>query len=247
MVAEASQVGTVMYIDSEFTWCPERQDQICKARNLDVELMHKNFMICRPEDYEEQLAKILTLPSPLDLASMDRPPFKLICVDSLLALVDDSRDFSGREKLPTRARIIRDMLHALRKHAIANKCAVVFTNQVSAVPDVTKFMASYQKEQGTGGNVTRHKPDIVLYYRRTKDPIRIARLMDSSSLPVGERVFMINEKGIDDIPDGDQAKWMQEMNTSSVDYTKIIDEVQSEDAEIDEIVDNAEVEDVVEE
>lgn len=207
LIAEATQEGSVIIIDSEYTWSPERQDQICDARGLDKKLMRKNFTIVQPKDYEEQLAKILTLPSPIDLEKQGKAPLKLIAVDSLVCLVDDSRDFRGRSKLPLRAGVIRDMLRSLRNTARLHNCVVVFTNQISTIPDIKPFMANYQKEKGTGGNVTRHKPDIVLYYRRAKDPIRVARLMDSSELPVGERVFRITEKGIENIDEATQKRY----------------------------------------
>lgn len=200
-IAEATQKGTVILIDSEYTWSADRQSQICEARGLDLDLLKKNLIIYQPEDFEEQLAKLLTLPSPIDLENEDRPPLQLIAVDSLIALVDDSRSFRGRDKLPIRAGIIRDMLRSLRNVARAHQCVVVFTNQVSSIPDVTKWTPAYKREQGTGGNVTRHKPDIIIYFRKGSDPIRIARLMDSSELPPMERVFQINNKGIDDVDD----------------------------------------------
>lgn len=206
-IAEATQEGTVILIDSEYTWSAERQIQICESRELDVDKLKKNLIIYQPEDYHEQLAKILTLPSPFDIESEGRPPLKLIVVDSLVMLIDDSRDFRGREHLPARAGVIREMLRALRSFARSHQCVVVFTNQVGAVPDVTKWTPSYKKEYGVGGNVTRHKPDIILYFRKGRDPIRIARLMDSSEIPVGERVFQINEKGIDDVDDKIKQKY----------------------------------------
>lgn len=211
-IAEASQEGTIILIDSEYTWSADRQIQVCKARGLDVEKMIKNVIVYQPRDYREQLAKLLTLPSPMDLEQDGRPPLKLIAIDSLIVLIDDSRDFRGRQKLPMRAGVIRDMLRALRNAARQHQCVVVFTNQVSSVPNVTKFTPAYKKEVGMGGNVTRHRPDVILYFRRTTDPIRIARLMDSSELPTGERVFQINEKGIDDVEN--KKKWMKEIEKS---------------------------------
>jgi len=199
LIAEATQEGTVILIDSEYTWSPERQTQICETRKLNVE--KKNFILIQPANWEQQLAKILTLPSKMDLDKEGRPPLKLIAVDSLVKMLDDDRSFRGRQNLPLRAGIIRDMLRALREASREHQCVVVFTNQISAVPDIKPFTPFYLKEQGTGGNVTRHAPDIVIYLRRAKDPIRVARLMDSSELPVGERVFQINEKGIDDVDD----------------------------------------------
>lgn len=233
LVAEASQEGTVLLVDTERTFSKDRLLQICTARGLDTQKLKDNLILWRPKDYMEQLAMIVNrLPSAYDLEQRGKPPIKLVAVDSLVCLVDDSRDFRGRQNLPARAGVIRDMLRALRDFATENDCAVVFTNQVSSVPDVTKFTKAYQKEQGVGGNVVRHKPDVILYYRRTTDPYRIVRLMDSSELPVAERVFQIDEKGVSDV--GTYKGWMKKFEAdeeSTVDDVEgeVIDEEAEED------------------
>jgi len=209
LIAEATQDGYVVLIDAEYTWEPERQMQICKARGLDPEKLVKNFDLIQPEGYEEQLAKILTLPSPMDLELMGLPPLKLVAVDSLLALLNDSRDFMGLAKLNLRSKIIRDMLHALRDVAKTHNCIVVFTNQIYNAMNVAPNTPLWKREIGSGGPTVFHRPDIRLFFRRTTDPIRIARLMDSSELPAGERVFQINEKGIDDV--AEKAAWMKKL------------------------------------
>lgn len=211
-IAEATQKGTVILIDTEYTWSPERQIQICKARGLDVDKMRENLIIYQPEDYEEQLAKVMTLPSKMDIETQERPKLQLIVLDSLLALVDDSTNFRGRQHLWVRAGIIRDMLRSLRNAAREHECVVLFTNQVSAVPDTKPFTPNYLKERGTGGNITRHRPDIILYFRRAKDPIRVARLMDSSELSNQERPFQINERGIDDVGEGTKQRYAKYKN-----------------------------------
>lgn len=201
LAAEASQKGTVVYIDAEYTFSSDRMEQILKARNLDVEKFWKNIILFQPKDWMYQLAAIQQIPSPIDLDSSGREPLKLIILDSLLALIDVSEDFEGRQNLPVRSRVIRtQMLGKLRQLAREHNCAVFFTNQIQDVPDTKPNMPMYLKQKGKGGPTVSHVPDIILYLRKSANNTRLARLMDSSELPTGERVYIINEKGIDDVP-----------------------------------------------
>jgi len=201
LAAEASQQGTVVYIDAEYTFSSERQEQILKARGLDIEKFWKNLILYQPKDWMYQLAAIQQIPSQIDLDNEGREPLKLIILDSLLTLIDVSEDFEGRQNLPVRSRVIRtQILGKLRQLARTHNCVVFFTNQIQDVPEAQKWTPMYMKQKGKGGPTVSHVPDIILYLRKAAGDTRLARLMDSSELPVGERVYIINEKGIDDVP-----------------------------------------------
>ena len=49
-----------------------------------------------------------------------------------------------------------------------------------------------------GGHVLGHASTFRLYLRKSKANTRICRLIDSPSLPEGEAVFIVTEKGIED-------------------------------------------------
>lgn len=201
LTAEASQKGTVIYDDNEYTFSSDRIEAICEKRGLSKELLWKNLILYQPEDWMHQLAAIQQIPSPADLTKEERPPIVLIIVDSLLALIDASEDFEGRQNLPVRSRVIRtQMLGKLRQLARLHNCPVFFTNQVQDVPDVKPFTPFYLKQKAKGGPTVSHVPDIRLYLRKAAGDNRIARLMDSSELGPAERAYCINEKGIDDVP-----------------------------------------------
>ena len=202
LAAEAGQKGTIIYIDTEYTFSPERVEEILKARNLDVEKFWKNFVLVQPRDWMQQMAYVQQIPSPVDLAQEGKEPISLIVMDSLLALLDISEDFEGRQNLPIRSRMIRTHLLAkMRQLALTHNCAIVFTNQIMDIPNANPFMPLWTRQTGKGGPTVRHVPDIILYLRKSASNTRIARLMDSSELEIGERVYIINEKGIDDVPD----------------------------------------------
>lgn len=201
LAVEASQKGTVIFEDNEYTFDSDRVEEICKARGLDVDKMWKNMIVYQPEDWMHQLGTIQQIPSPVDLAEDGKEPLQLIVVDSLLVLIDVSEDFEGRQNLPVRSRIIRtQMLGKLRQLARTHNCAVIFTNQIQDVPDVKPFTPFYLKQKAKGGPTVSHVPDIMLYLRKSAGDTRIARLMDSSNLQTAERVYCINNKGIDDVP-----------------------------------------------
>jgi DNA repair protein RadA len=68
------------------------------------------------------------------------------------------------------------------------------TNQVSARPDI--FFGD--PNQPIGGNIVGHTATFRISLRRSKGDKRIARLIDSPSLPEGEVVIVINSEGVRD-------------------------------------------------
>ena len=85
-------------------------------------------------------------------------------------------------------------LHALQKLADTHNIAIYITNQVMANP----AMMFGDPTVAVGGNIIGHASGFRLYLRKSKQTKRIARLIDSISLPEGEAVFNVTEKGIED-------------------------------------------------
>lgn len=211
LVVEAAQEGTVFYDDAEFTFSPERIEEIAKARGKDIEKIKKNLILFQPEDWIEHLASPSKVPSPIDLEQQGKPPLSLIIIDSLIAPFDKTKDFMGLENLRIRSQMFRLFFADLRNLARTHDCPVFITNQIVSNPNVQhpnpKYAAMCLKELGKGGPTVEHVPDIVLYLRKVgASNRRIARLMDSSELEAGERAYTINDKGIDDIPEDEKKK-----------------------------------------
>ena len=183
--------GKIVYIDSEGTLKPERVKQIAEARGKDIKNIDERLLYFQPTDWQEQVA------IPHQLPDTD---IELIIVDSLLAHFRDSKDFLGRENLYGRQGLIRTHLADLRRLARKHKSIIIITNQITQTPNATPYTPMYMLEQGVGGPSVHHVPDTIIYLRRCKDPLRIARLMDSSEIETGERPFIINAKGIDNVP-----------------------------------------------
>jgi DNA repair protein RadA len=72
--------------------------------------------------------------------------------------------------------------------------AIYVTNQVMARPDVLFGDPTTH----VGGHVVGHGIQYRLYLRKSRQNMRIAKLVDAPNLPEGEAVFTINEDGIGD-------------------------------------------------
>jgi len=209
LVCEATQHGTVYFDDSEFTFSPERIIEICEARNLDVQKVKENLVLYQPEDWREHLAFPSTIPSPVDLDQAGKPPLTLIIVDSLIVPFDKAKDFMGSHHLALRSQMFRLFFADLRTLARMHDCPVFVTNQVTVnleklmLSPNPKYIPAWAKQKAKGGYTVEHIPDIILYLRKVgnSDIKRLARLMDSSELPPMTRQYIINEKGIDDVPE----------------------------------------------
>ena len=205
LLVEAADKGTVIYDDAEFSFAPERIEQIAKARGKDIEKIKKNLILFQPEDWIEHLSFPTKVPSPIDLDRMGRLPLSLVIIDSLIAPFDRTKDFMGLENLVIRSQMFRLFFADLRRIARMHDCPIFITNQIVSNINIEhpnpKYAPKYMKQLGKGGPTVEHIPDIILYLRRIGGSVkRLARLMDSYELPQEEKLYVINEKGIDDIP-----------------------------------------------
>ena len=193
--------GLVVYVDSEQTFSPTRIKQIAKERGkTDEEIagLDERILLFQPRNWKEQVAVFSQLPK---IIENNGGEVDLILVDSLMVFFREEKDFLGREHLYVRQGLVRIHLANIRNLARDHDAVAIITNQVVSNPNVTMFTRSYDRKTGAGGDTVRHIPDIILFFRKAKDPKRIARLMDSVELPNMEVVFIINEKGIDNLPE----------------------------------------------
>ncbi|MBS3068714.1 DNA repair and recombination protein RadA, partial [Candidatus Micrarchaeota archaeon] len=117
---------------------------------------------------------------------------KLIIIDSLTSHFRS--DFAGRGALGDRQQKLNRHLHALQKLADKYNLAVYITNQVMDDPG----MLFGDPTKPIGGHVLAHMSTYRLYVRKSKDEKRIARLVDSPSMPEGECVYRVTAEGIID-------------------------------------------------
>lgn len=180
--------GTCLYIDSENSFRPERVIQVAKRFGLDVDTVLKNIFVARAYNAEHQmiLAEKAT-------EMIKEKNVKLLIVDSLTAQF--RAEYIGRGTLSERQQKLNKHMRVLQKVAEMSNIAVLVTNQVMSRPDILFG----DPTEPVGGNVVGHASKTRLYLRKSKEDKRVAKLVDSPSLPDGEAIYRITENGIEDL------------------------------------------------
>ena len=117
---------------------------------------------------------------------------KLVVVDSMMALF--RAEYVGRGTRADRQQKVNVLLHKLQRLADRYNLAIYITNQVMARPD----MMFGDPTAPVGGHIIGHVATYRIYLRKGKKGLRVARLVDSPSLPEGEATFQIDANGISD-------------------------------------------------
>ena len=177
-----------IYIDTENTFRPERIISMAKALKLDPNEVLKNIHIARAYNSDHQMLLA-------EKASEIAEEFNvgLVVVDSLMSHF--RAEYTGRGTLADRQQKINKHMHLLqRKLADQHNITIVVTNQVMSKPDT--FFAD--PTAPVGGHIVGHTSTFRVYLRKSKGDKRVAKLVDSPSLPEGECVFEVTGNGIQD-------------------------------------------------
>jgi len=180
--------GNPLYVDTEGTFRPERIIQMSAALDLDYNEILKNITIGRAYNSDHQILLVKEASRIIEEKNI-----KLIIVDSLIGHFRS--EYVGRGTLASRQQIINTHLHdLLRLSEVYDELAVLFTNQVSARPDV--FYGNPLIH--TGGHIIAHGATIRVFLRKGKGEQRIAKVVDAPNIPESDTVFTITEEGIKD-------------------------------------------------
>ncbi|OAY76074.1 Meiotic recombination protein DMC, partial [Ananas comosus] len=171
--------GKVAYIDTEGTFRPDRIVPIAERFGMDANAVLDNIIYARAYTYEHQYNLLLGL-----AAKMAEEPFRLLIVDSVIALF--RVDFSGRGELAERQQKLAQMLSRLTKIAEEFNVAVYMTNQVIADPGGGMFISDPKKP--AGGHVLAHASTIRLMLRKGKGEQRVCKIFDAPNLPEAEAI-----------------------------------------------------------
>ena len=180
--------GGCLYIDSENSFRPERVAAIAEAQGLDPEEALKNIYVARAYTSDHQM---LLIDKAEDMVKEKN--IKLVIVDSLTSQFRS--EFVGRGTLAERQQKLNKHMRSLQKLAELNNIALLVTNQVMDRPDIMFG----DPTAPIGGNVVAHASKTRLYLRKSKEDKRVAKLVDSPSLPDGEAIYRVTEKGIVDV------------------------------------------------
>ena len=179
--------GKAVFIDTEGTFRPERGKQMAEGLGLDPNKVLNNIYVAKAYNSDHQM--ILAEKSEELLKNGD---VKVIIVDSITSAFRS--DYTGRGTLADRQQKLNRHLHHLQKMADVYNAAVYITNQVMSRPDILFG----DPTAPIGGHIVGHQATFRVYLRKSKAEKRIARLIDSPSLPEGEAVFRVVPEGIRD-------------------------------------------------
>lgn len=183
--AEGGLGGSVLFIDTEATFRPERIKEIAKAKGMDQEKALEGIFYVRAQTTDQQ---ILTVERADKL--IQEKGIKLIVVDSMMALF--RAEFVGRGALGERQGKLNMHVHKLQSLADKHSLAVYLTNQVMDNPGILFG----DPTTPIGGNIMAHAATTRLYMRKSKEDKRIVRLIDSPNMPEGECVIRLTPGGI---------------------------------------------------
>ncbi len=179
--------GNCMFIDTESTFRPERIKQMAEAKGMDADQTLKNVFVAKTFNAEHQMLLIEKANE-----MVEKNNVKLIIIDSLTSRF--RAEFIGRGTLADRQQRLNKHLHTLQKLADTYNIPIFVTNQVMSNPAIMFG----DPTQPVGGNILAHHATYILYFRKSKEDKRIAKLVDSPHLPEGECIFKVTEKGIGD-------------------------------------------------
>jgi DNA repair protein RadA len=181
--------GHAVWIDTEGTFRPARVEQIAAVKGLDPKQALQNIKIGRAYSSDHQVLLVDKIP---ELVNAD-PKIRLIVIDSMMALF--RAEYVGRGTLADRQQKVNVVLHTLQRLADRFNIAVYITNQVMARPDVMFG----DPTAAVGGHIIGHVATYRIYLRKGRKGSRVAKLVDSPSLPEGEASFEITSSGILDL------------------------------------------------
>ena len=197
-----SPINSIIFVDTENTFRPERVHQIAEARGLDSEEIMKRVFICKIVNSAQLEALIRNLGK-----SIEEYKAKLVIVDSIISL--HRAEYTGRETLAERQQRLNVMLHKLIRLAEIYNIAVILTNQVQTTPDNTFENPSVR---AAGGNIMGHACTYRIFLRKAGRD-RIAVMVDSPHHAYSQVRFTITEKGVENaeskvvVNDGNESGW----------------------------------------
>jgi DNA repair protein RadA len=192
------KINSIIFVDTENTFRPERVHQIAEARGLDSEEIMKKVFVCKIVNSAQLEALIRNLGK-----SIEEYKAKLVIVDSIISL--HRAEYTGRETLAERQQRLNVMLHKLIRLAEIYNIAVVLTNQVQVSPDGNGSL------QASGGNIMGHACTYRIFLRKVGRD-RIAIMVDSPHHAYDQVKFTISEKGVENAEakpaiEGNESGW----------------------------------------
>ena len=184
--------GSVIMVDTENTFRPDRIKDMAEGDELDYADILKHIHVARAYNSNHQILLVEKAKELADDLRGSEKPVRLLIIDS--ATAHFRSEYVGRGTLSDRQQKINKHLHDALRFADLNNAVVMITNQVQVRPDA--FFGDPTRP--VGGHIVGHTATFRLYLRKSKGEKRIARLVDSPNLPEAEAVFSVSKVGIRD-------------------------------------------------
>lgn len=122
----------------------------------------------------------------------------MLVVDSIIAPF--RQEYLGRGELAERQQRLGSIVVQLKKMAEEFNLCVVLTNQVSADPGSSAMFVANAKK-AVGGHCLSHNVDTIISLSKGKGEQRVAKVVDSPSMPEADAVFQLSNGGVCDPSD----------------------------------------------
>ncbi len=180
--------GKVLWIDTEATFRPERVHEMALNLGLDPGKILDNILTARAYNAAHQMLLLENAEKMIKEENV-----KMLIIDSLM--VHFRSEFIGRAKLAERQQKLAQHLSKLHRLTDIYQLVTIVTNQVMARPDILFG----DPTAPVGGHILGHSTTTRIYLRKSKGDTRVARVVDSPCLPLGEARFIITKEGVKDV------------------------------------------------
>jgi len=184
--------GSVIIIDTENTFRPERIKDMAEGLALDYQEVLQHIHVARAYNSNHQILLVDRAEKLAEELKETEKPVRLLIIDS--ATAHFRAEYVGRGTLADRQQKINKHLHDALRFGDLNNAVIMITNQVQVRPDA--FFGDPTRP--IGGHIVGHTATFRIYLRKSKGEKRIARLVDSPSLPEAEAVFSVSKVGVRD-------------------------------------------------
>jgi DNA repair protein RadA len=199
----SSKINSIIFIDTENTFRPERVHQIAEARGFDSEEIMKKVFVCKTVNSAQLEVLIRNLGK-----YIEEYKAKLVIFDSIIS--HHRAEYTGRETLAERQQRLNVMLHKLIRLSEIYNIAIVLTNQVQVSPDSTFGVSDSLRP--VGGNIMGHACTYRIFLRKIGRD-RLAIMVDSPHHAYSQVRFTITERGVENaepktvVNDGNESGW----------------------------------------
>ena len=184
--------GSVIIIDTENTFRPERIKDMAEGLALDYQEVLQHIHVARAYNSNHQILLVDRAEKLAEELKETEKPVRLLIIDS--ATAHFRSEYVGRGTLADRQQKINKHLHEALRFGDLNNAVIMITNQVQVRPDA--FFGDPTRP--IGGHIVGHTATFRIYLRKSKGEKRIARLVDSPNLPEAEAVFSVSKVGVRD-------------------------------------------------